>query len=185
MFDITLLDALYLKSGFDRLDAGVKVRVLDKAKERLISLQALWPDFEAPYILNYRPEEEWEILMPDDDETPCPLLGEDGRCLVYDFRPMTCRLHGVPLIDISGELFYDEWCSLNFTKEDPLKMDELTWGFNALFKKELVIFRDLTYKLFKHRVNELDTFIPTALLIDFAHFPWRKWKKENPLLFPE
>jgi len=184
MFDITLLDALYLKTGFDRLDAGVKARVLHKVKKRLRHLQTLWPDFKAPYILNYRPEEEWEILMPDEDETPCPLLGEDGTCLVYDFRPMTCRLHGLPLLDISGESFYDEWCSLNFTREDPLKMDALRWEFNKLFSDELVIFRELTFKLFKHKVNELDTFIPTALLIDFAHFPWRKWRKENPLIFP-
>jgi hypothetical protein len=62
-------------------------------------------------------------------------------------------------------------------------MNELRWEFNALFREELQIFRELTFKLFEHRVNELDTFIPTALLIDFAHFPWRKWKEENPLLF--
>jgi Fe-S-cluster containining protein len=185
LFDITLLDALYLNSGFDRLDAEVKARVLGKAKERLLALQALWPDFDAPYILNFRPEEEWDILMPDDDETPCPLLGKDGKCLLYDFRPMTCRLHGLPLIDVSGELFYDEWCTLNFTRENPLVMVELRWEFNELFRKELVIFRELTFQLFKHRVNELDTFIPTALLIDFDHFPWQKWREENSLLFPD
>lgn len=185
LFDITLLDAMYLKSGFDRLDAGIKARVLTKAKKRIRSLQAHWPDFEAPYILNYRPEEEWEILMPDEDETPCPLLAVDGTCLVYDFRPMTCRLHGLPLIDISGEAFYEDWCSLNFTRENPLEMDELRWEFNTLFSEELVIFGDLAFKLFGQRVNELDTFIPTALLIDFENFPWRKWREEHPLLFHE
>lgn len=184
LFDITLLDALYLKTGFDRLDAGTRARALAKAKERLRSMQALWPDFEAPYILNYRPEEEWEILMPDDDETACPLLAENGTCLVYDFRPMTCRLHGLPLIDTSGEVMHDEWCTLNFTREYPLEMDELRWEFNVLFKSELLIFRKLTFKLFRQKINEIDTFIPTALLIDFAHFPWRKWRSENPLLFP-
>jgi len=185
LFDITLLDALYLKTGFDRLDAEIRTRVLDKAKERLLALQVLWPDFGAPYILNYRPEDEWEILMPDDDETRCPLLDADGRCLVYDFRPMTCRLHGLPLIDVSGEVMHDEWCTLNFTREHPLEMDELRWEFNSLFREELAIFKELTFKLFKQSINELDTFIPTALLIDFSRFNWRKWKKENPLLFPD
>src|SRR5208283_5242635 len=78
LFDITLLDAWFLKSGFNRLDTEVRNIVQGKAKARLSDLQRLWPDLEAPYILNYRPEEEWEILMPDDDETPCPLLGDDG-----------------------------------------------------------------------------------------------------------
>jgi Fe-S-cluster containining protein len=179
LFDITLLDALYLKSGFDRLDPVTRASVLDKAKRRLLALQDLWPDFAAPYILNYRPEEEWEILMPDNDETPCPLLAENGTCLVYGFRPMTCRLHGLPLVDISGEVMHDEWCTLNFTRENPLEIDELRWRFNALFREELLIFRELTFKLFKHRVNELDTFIPTALLIDFTHFPWRKCRPSS------
>ncbi|MGA2152458.1 MAG: YkgJ family cysteine cluster protein [Geobacteraceae bacterium] len=185
LFDITLLDAWYLKHGFDRLDATTKATVLVQAQERLLSLQRIWPDFDAPYLLNYRPEEEWEILMPDDDETPCPLLGADGRCLVYDYRPMTCRLHGLPLVDISGEVLHDEWCTLNFTGSNPLGLKDLRWEFNVLFREEQLIFRDLTFKLFKHKVNELDTFIPTALLTDFERFPWRKWRGENPLLFPD
>jgi Fe-S-cluster containining protein len=175
LFDITLLDAWFMKRGFDRLDTGIRTLVMDKAKVRLSSLQRLWPDFEAPYILNYRPEEEWEILMPDDDEIPCPLLGEDGTCLIFDFRPMTCRLHGLPLVDISGEVMHDEWCTLNFIRGNPLDLQELRWEFNALFKQELLIFKDLTFKLFDQRVNELDTFIPTALLIDLESFDWQKW----------
>jgi Fe-S-cluster containining protein len=185
LFDITLLDALYLKSGFDRLDVGIRARVMDKTKARLLSLQALWPDFEAPYILNYRPEEEWEILMPEDDETSCTLLSEGGTCLVYDFRPMTCRLHGLPLKDISGEVLHDEWCTLNFVGENPLEMEDLSWEFYALFREELRIFREFTKKIFKKSINELDTFIVTAILIDFDHFPWRKWRKENPFIFPD
>ncbi len=183
LFDITLLDAWYLKHGFDRLDASLKAAVLKKARERLVSLQGVWPDFDAPYLLNCRPEEEWDILMPDDDETPCPLLGADERCLVYDYRPMTCRLHGLPLVDISGEVLFDEWCTLNFTGGNPLEMKDLRWEFNLLFREELVIFMEFTEQLLNKPINELDTFIPTALLIDFAHFPWEKWREENPLLF--
>ena len=26
----------------------------------------------------------------------CPLLGDDDRCLLYQARPITCRLYGVP-----------------------------------------------------------------------------------------
>ncbi len=180
LFDITLLDGCYLKSGFDRLPARKRAQVLKKARQRLKALQTLWPDYTEPFILNYRPEDEWDILMPDDDETPCPLLDEDRTCLVYDFRPMTCRLHGLPLLDVSGEVMHDEWCTLNFAGKNPLEMKELRWEFNTLFRDELLIFRDLTYILFEKKVNELDTFIPTALLIDFEHFPWRKWHEKLP-----
>jgi len=181
LFDITLLDAFYLKSGFDRLDPTIKATVLVKARERLVSLLKLWPDFEPPYILNYRPEEEWEMLMPDNDETPCPLLGDDGTCLVFNFRPMTCRLHGLPLVDLSGEVLHDEWCTLNFTRVNPLDLHELKWKFNALFRDELLIFMEFTKQLLNKPFNELDTFIPMALLIDFKSFDWRKWVRMKGL----
>src|SRR5512147_1580867 len=74
LFDITLLDACYLKSGFDQLPEARREAVLAKAGKRLVTLQEIWPEFSLPFVLNYRPDEEWETLMPDDDETPCVLL---------------------------------------------------------------------------------------------------------------
>lgn len=184
LFDITLLDGCFLKSGFDLLDPATKTSVLEKARLRLAGLQSHWPDFNEPYILNYRPEEEWEPLMPEDDETPCPLLGRDGTCLVYDYRPMTCRLHGLPLVDISGEVMYDEWCTLNFTRTNPMEILELRWDFNKLFREELHIFREFTHELLNHRMNELDTFTATALLIDFGNFEWKEWLEKSGLHGP-
>jgi len=187
LFDITLLDACYLKYGFDRLDAQVQAAVRTKAIARLHELQLLWPDFREPYTLNYRPEEEWEALMPEDDETSCPLVGNDGRCILYNFRPMTCRLNGIPLVDISGEVFFEDWCTLNFTGRDPLAMKELRGEFLRIFADELLLFQQLTATLCNQQLNELDTFIPTALLIDFAGFDWPAWLQrtrlvENPLI---
>jgi Fe-S-cluster containining protein len=179
LFDITLLDAVFLKEGFDRLPATTKDPVLIQAEKRCAGLRSVWTEFTPPYILNLRPEEEWDDLMPDDDETPCPLLGDDGGCLVYGYRPMTCRLHGIPLIDTSGEMFHDEWCTLNFPKEDPLVRDELRWEFRECFKEEMSLFQWLTDVLLNQRVRELDTFVPSALLMDYRKFDWKTWWREN------
>lgn len=175
LFDITLLDAALLKDGFDRLDAVTREQVLVKCRERLAGLQRLWPEFAHPYILNYRPEEEWELLMPDDDETPCPLLGADGRCLVYGFRPMTCRLHGLPLVDLTGEVLHDEWCTLNYVGDDPLADAGLRGEFTKIFREEVRLFRSFSERLLGQEFRELDTFIPTALLIDFTRFDWHRF----------
>jgi Fe-S-cluster containining protein len=168
LFDITLLDALFLRSGFDRLPQDVRMAVRIKAMSRLEDISSRWPIFSAPWFLNPIPEQEWDEIMPDDDETPCVLLSEEGTCLVYEYRPMTCRLNGIPLIDASGEELFDDWCTLNFVDCDPLLLENLRHPFNNLFAQELLLFRELTHRLLGEPFNELDTLIPAAVWIDAA-----------------
>jgi Fe-S-cluster containining protein len=181
LFDITMLDAAFLREGFDRLPEAVRKKVTAKAAGRLDDLRKKWPDLTAPFIINYRPEEEWQELMPADDETPCVLLDDCGRCLVYEHRPMTCRLHGLPLIDSSGEIMHDEWCTKNFIGANPLLFPQLSAPFDAFFKREVALDRTFSAELLGEVVYELDTFIPLALLIDFRTFDWQKWWEENRL----
>lgn len=166
LFDITLLDALYLKKGFDLLPVSVQQPVQIKAAGRLDSLTGQWPDFIRPWTLNHIPEDRWDLMMPEDDEIPCPLLSDRGACLVYAYRPMTCRLNGIPMIDISGEGLFDEWCSLNFTASDPIGLVDIRHPFNDLFTQELLLFRELMRRIFGKAVNELDTLIPAAVFLD-------------------
>lgn len=175
LFDITLTDALFLRLGFILLPRELQESVREKAAGRLAEMRQLWPELAPPFVLNHRPEEEWEQLMPDDDETPCVLLGDDGRCLVYEHRPMTCRLHGLPLIDPDGALLHDEWCTLNFTTRSPLELSELRAEFTRLFQEEVTLFHEVATELFTCDVKELDTFIPLALLFDAERFGWKKW----------
>jgi Fe-S-cluster containining protein len=97
------------------------------------------------------------------------LLDSEGHCLVYEHRPMTCRLHGLPLIDISGEVMHDEWCTENFRGANPLTLAEgLKGDFDRFFREEVKLDRELSQQLFGTIIYELDTVIPAALLIDFA-----------------
>jgi Fe-S-cluster containining protein len=166
LFDITLMDAALLRRGFDLLPERVRAPVSAKAQTRLSELQERWPGFGPPYLLNHLPDAAW-TEMPEEDATPCPLLGEDGRCLVYAWRPMTCRLHGLPNIDLSGESFSDACCTLNFADADPLSLPELRWIFRRTFEAEMHLFGEFTTCLLGAPCNELDTFIPLALLMDW------------------
>jgi Fe-S-cluster containining protein len=167
LFEISLLDARLLQDGFARLDYGTREQVLEKARRRTRELQAMWPEFQPPYILNRLPHNDWSD-MPEDDLTPCPLLADDGCCLVYDNRPLTCRLHGLPNIDCSGESFSDDYCTLNFTRSNPLQMPQLRYPFRAAFTREFDLLGAFALRLTGIRQLELDTFIPCALLIDFS-----------------
>ena len=166
LFDITLLDALCLKRGFDRLPLSVQQAAQVKAVEPLVQLSEQWPAFVRPWILNHIPEQEWDEMMPEEDERPCALLSADGACLVYAQRPMTCRLNGIPLIDLSGEALFDDWCTLNFKGCDPMELLDIRHSFTELFTQELLLFRELTRRIFGRAVNELDTIIPAALFLD-------------------
>lgn len=181
LFDITILDAALLNVGFGGLTDDVRLRVRMQAEERLRAIQSSWPEFRQPFILNYRPEEEREMLLASDNETPCVLLDDSGRCLLYDYRPMTCRLHGLPLTDVSGKLMESEWCTKNFPEGDPLRFIGLRGEFEQLFYHEAELGRAYTAELLGKAVSELDTVIPTALLINFNEFDWRKWWAENLL----
>jgi len=170
LFDITLLDARLLRDGFEQLDTANKQMIKAAARQSIATIRTIWPDFDQPYLFNSYPEEEWDLVMPEEDENPCPLLGKNGLCLVYDSRPMTCRLNGIPMVDTSGEILFDEWCSLNFTSVDPLLIKGLRFHFNEIFTQEQLLFREFTRRLFSKAFNELDTIIPAAVLIDFDHF---------------
>lgn len=166
LFDITLLDALYLRSGFDRLPEPERNNIRLKAFSRLSALSMRWPAFNPPWLLNPIPEQQWDEMMPEDDETPCVLLSDEGTCLVYEHRPMTCRLNGIPLIDTDGEELYDDWCTRNFIDHDPRQLPELRYPFKQLFAQELLLFRSMTLKMWGEEFNEIDTVIPAAIHMD-------------------
>ncbi len=166
LFDITLLDAFLLQTGFRRLPLERQTVIRTKAEERLRQLQSDWPGFHHPYLLNNLPDELW-TEMPENDRMPCPLLGEDGACLVYEHRPMICRTHGLPNIDDSGESFSDLYCTLNFAGIDPLSLDKLRWSFRRVYAQEFDLLALFNQQLLGSPLREADTFIPLALLIDF------------------
>ena len=94
--------------------------------------------------------------------------------MIYDSRPLTCRLHGLPNIDCSGEDFEGTSCSLH--KGSPLDLPEdiLRWRFREVFNEEIRIFRRFTEKLTGTAFSEIDTFIPLALLADYEAFDWEQ-----------
>ena len=175
LFDITLLDAWLLRNAFSTLPKTVQQDVLRRCQPRLAELTQRWPNLHQPYLLNALPEDEW-MEMPEEDQTPCPLLDAKGDCLVYASRPMTCRLHGLPNVDISGEDFDGTVCPLHTGDPKALPEQVLHWRFRECFTREIELFGLFTRELTGEVKQELDTFIPLALLADYAAVDWLKFK---------
>jgi uncharacterized protein len=51
--------------------------------------------------------------------TRCAALDPDGRCLIYEARPITCRSHGAPIRMRQNSLPVVQSCFRNFTHTEP------------------------------------------------------------------
>lgn len=59
-----------------------------------------------------------------DDVSKCAALDGDGRCQIYEARPLVCRSHGVPIkTRAPGHLPVVTACALNFTARGPAAAD--------------------------------------------------------------
>jgi Fe-S-cluster containining protein len=75
-FHHTHIEKAYLIHGFNGLDQDTKEKILIRAKNYCSKTFPKGSEINALKII-------------------CP-LNEDGLCLLYPFRPMICRLHGLP-----------------------------------------------------------------------------------------
>ena len=95
LFDLTLIEAMYINHRFNEMFEGNKKQVIIEKSNRadrktyMVKRKA-YKDKEAG-------KNEVEILMEIAAErVRCPLLNEDDMCDLYEYRPITCRLYGMP-----------------------------------------------------------------------------------------
>jgi len=101
VFDLTLIEAIYLNHWFFKTFNGLnKEKILEKANkiDRYI-YRIKRKAYKS--LRSGRPEAE--ILKDLASEwVRCPLLNDEDRCDLYEYRPITCRFYGVPTA-IGGE----------------------------------------------------------------------------------
>jgi Fe-S-cluster containining protein len=117
LFDITLSDAVNVARGFAGLPEDLKERVYSRAAGLHHKLRETVPDLPEPTIL-HEDDPRLDQIIDAVDIAPCPCLGDAGECLIYENRPLACRLEGVPMVDVHEGLFGD-WCELNFKEGIP------------------------------------------------------------------
>jgi len=105
LFDISLADAVGVAEGLAALSPDVRGQVLARAEAIQESIDLHLMDRDDP-----RTDEVADSFA----EPPrCPMLGPSNECLIYNQRPLACRLEGLPMVDRRDGLFAD-WCELNF-----------------------------------------------------------------------
>jgi hypothetical protein len=135
LFDVTLADRELLRLGMDAADPATRRDIEARALAILGELRkthpALGPD------LGGFAEGEIDALCDLLGPVECPVLGPEGECRLYAYRPLTCRLSGVPVVDLSGKEIFPEGCSRCTLKaKDAPRLD-----CEALLRREQKILR--------------------------------------------
>jgi Fe-S-cluster containining protein len=95
LFDLSLIEALYINDKFNNKVSGKeKVRLIEEANrvDRAVYRvkRKAFKDVEGG-------KNEVEVLMElAKERIRCPLLNKEDLCLLYENRPITCRVYGIP-----------------------------------------------------------------------------------------
>jgi len=95
LFDLTLIEALYLSHHFNRTFSGPeKDNLLEIANRIDRSIYQI--KRRAHQALKRGAAENDVLIRVAEERIRCPLLSDSNRCHLYAFRPITCRLYGIP-----------------------------------------------------------------------------------------
>ena len=95
-FPITLLDVQTLQQGLPSLSQDQRLRIQHRAIEQTTAMEATFPQLAHSELLDSWSDQEIDRLVTEFHHYPCPALEPDGRCGVYQHRPLVCRSMGIP-----------------------------------------------------------------------------------------
>ncbi len=95
LFDLSLVEAVYINTCFKKIASGdLKSKIMERAARADRQIHKLK---KSAYQQLKHGREELSILGDMAMERiMCPLLNDDNECDLYDNRPITCRLYGIP-----------------------------------------------------------------------------------------
>ncbi len=96
LFPVTLLDKREIQRGLRSLPDGHRKNIEEKAQVQVSALAVAAPALIANQFIDQWPDGEIDRLIEQFDTLPCPALERDGRCGLYEFRPLVCRSMGIP-----------------------------------------------------------------------------------------
>jgi Fe-S-cluster containining protein len=161
-FDITLLDAIHIRTALKDVPADIRERVVAKANEQLDILEKKKAFSRKDPLLKTLPS--IDSISRRSAKMSCPALGDNGGCLIYDQRPHICRIFG-PTIRGPRRAVRLEGCGY-FTKDIP----EADFPIFDHYDEEKEMQKAMFIKAGRKRMRAVDTIIPAALTLDL-----KKW----------
>jgi Fe-S-cluster containining protein len=131
IFRITLLDAHMIKEHIKSLPLESQTVLKSKAEEYLKHKNKPLPLNKGEYPKEVNSQINAEGVT---NHLPCPALGGEGECTIYEARPVICRRFGIPIYDYKnpGKIHA---CELNFKQGEEILDDELVPNQTAIGMK--------------------------------------------------
>jgi Fe-S-cluster containining protein len=97
LFDLTLVEAIYINYRFlDAFAGKKKEEILERANS---ADRKIYKIKRQAHKALMNGENEVKILADVGAErVRCPLLNEEEMCELYQYRPITCRIYGIPTV---------------------------------------------------------------------------------------
>ena len=161
IFDLTLIEALYLKGRFLKKFSGKPkndlIEIADKTDRVLARMKR-----DAFMEVKGGATELDIVRKMSMERVRCPLLGEDNLCLMYESRPITCRVYGIP----TSTAGVSHICGrTNFKQGEPyptLNMDKIYTQLQLLSAQ---LIKDIQSK--NIRMHEMLIPVSMAIVTDF------------------
>jgi Fe-S-cluster containining protein len=136
VFGLFPIEAAYLNYHFNRLERRIKRDVLrraEKADDEMLRVKDRLQVFDKPQM---------QVYGLGKQRVRCPFLTDKKECVLYEKRPIICRIYGVPYSLKDGKKEKSYVCSVSGFQEKvaypTVKLDKL---YNELVKlsKEILI----------------------------------------------
>lgn len=135
VFGLFLVESVYINHHFHRLDRKARREAaprLEKADRDLLEV--------GKRLRAYDHDPGAKALAMARERVRCPLLNSEEKCALYKYRPITCRVYGIPTV-ISGAV-HACW-KAGFEKARPYPAFDLDGMYRELYglsKKVLASF---------------------------------------------
>ena len=91
VFGLFLIEAVFLKHDFDQLDEEEKQAALKRGLAAEKELKTLERTLE-----EFKDDPRMSAYSMARARIRCPLLSDENTCILYPYRPITCRIYGIP-----------------------------------------------------------------------------------------
>jgi Fe-S-cluster containining protein len=109
LFDVSLADRDLLREGLAAADPALRKDIEARAAALLARLREIDPRLGD--TLDGCSPDDIDDLCDAAGDVECPVLGKDGDCRLYAHRPLTCRMSGVPVVNLAGQPVFPEGCA--------------------------------------------------------------------------